>query len=323
METQEKNQKATRGKVLVVDDSAVVRALVGSCLKGAGFEVAQADNGLAALRLLGNGCFDVVVTDLNMPEMNGLAMLARIRQQQLSPEVIILTGSQAQDVQSAIQALRLGAHDYLTKPPQSPEAIIHTVEKALEKKHLRDENARLVKELQNLSLQDPLTGLSNRRAFDQALVHEKARARRQGQTLAVVMLDIDHFKKVNDTYGHLGGDAVLKHFASVVSGVLRRGDVLFRFGGEEFVALLPETTPTGALEAAARVLAAVAESPTQYEDATVRITSSAGVAFTNGKDDSRDVVAEADAALYEAKRGGRNRVFLPLQRPASLMSVAC
>jgi diguanylate cyclase (GGDEF)-like protein len=323
MKTQGRQHEVAGAKELVVDDSAVVRALVGSCLRDAGFEVAEAANGVAALKLLGHGSFDVVITDLNMPEMGGLAMIAQIRELSLHPEVIILTGSRAQDVQAAIQALRLGAHDYLTKPPQSPDAIVLTVEKAVAKKRLRDENARLVRELQALSLKDPLTGLSNRRAFEEAIVHEKARARRHWHTLAVVLLDIDHFKKINDTYGHRGGDAALKHFARIVSGALRRGDSLFRVGGEEFAALLPETTPTGALEAAARVVAAVAASPIEYEDATVRITTSAGVACTDGLDDGSDVVAVADAALYEAKRGGRNRVFFPMRNPVSPMAVAC
>jgi diguanylate cyclase (GGDEF)-like protein len=322
MESQEKSLNGGRGRILVVDDSVVVRALVGGCLRRAGFDVAEADTGKEALRLLEHEAFDVVITDLNMPEMGGLAMLAELRKKRLSPEVIILTGSRAGDVDSAVSALRLGAHDYLTKPPQSADAIIVTVERALEKKRLRDENARLVKDLQTLSLTDPLTGLPNRRAFDEALRHEKARARRHAQTLAVVMFDIDHFKRVNDTYGHGGGDVVLKHFATTLSRVLRSDDVLYRIGGEEFAALLPETTPTAALEAAARVLAVVAASPVQYEDAKVRITVSAGVACTKGLDDGKNVVAEADAALYAAKRGGRNRVFLPLTTPRAQASLA-
>jgi PleD family two-component response regulator len=181
-------------KVLVVDDSAVVRAVVASCLKRAGYEVAMADGGAAALKLLGATTFDVVITDLNMPGMNGIEMLRRIRVSAQSPEVIIQTGSGARDVECAVEALRLGAHDYLTKPPKSGDVILCAVEKALEKKRLRDENLRLL----------------------------------------------------------------------------------------------------------------------ESQDALVRVTSSAAIASTSGEDD-RDLFAEADAALYAAKRAGRNRVFLPIQ----------
>ena len=323
MEKQKEERKAAGARILIVDDSAVVRALVGNCLKNAGYEVAEANNGVVGLRQLQANSFDVVITDLNMPEMGGLAMLAQIRHQALGPEVIILTGSLAQDVDSAVKALRLGAHDYLTKPPQSPDTILFTVERALEKKRLRDENARLLQALQTLSLTDALTGLPNRRSFDEALVHEKARARRHGHTLSVVMLDIDHFKKVNDTYGHGGGDLALKHFASTASRVLRTGDLLYRLGGEEFVALLPETTSSGALEASARILWTLASSPVEIDGTSVRITASAGVACTKGKGDGRDILGEADEALYEAKRGGRNRVFLPASHRAPELAAAC
>jgi two-component system cell cycle response regulator len=323
MGNQEREPKAVRARILVVDDSALVRALVGNCLKEAGYGVAEASNGAAALRLVEGGGFDVVITDLRMPEMGGLAMLAQIRHQALGPEVIILTGSLAHDVDSAVSALRLGAHDYLTKPPQSADTILFTVERALEKKRLRDENARLLRELEMLSLTDALTGLPNRRSFEAALTQEKARARRHGHTLSLVMLDVDHFKKVNDSYGHAGGDLALKHFASTTSRVLRTGDVLYRLGGEEFVALLPETSSVGALEATARILAAVATSPVCLDGASVRLTASAGIACTNGIEDGTDLLGEADLALYEAKRGGRNRVFLPVSRRGQELAAGC
>jgi two-component system chemotaxis family response regulator WspR len=322
MANQKQSLKAAPARILMVDDSAVVRALVSGCLRSAGYEVEEASNGAIALRALEAGSFDLVITDLKMPEMGGLAMLAQIRRRDLGPEVIILTGSLAQDINSAVSALRLGAHDYLTKPPQSPETIIFTVERALDKKRLRDENARLLDELQTLSLTDPLTGLPNRRNLDGALVHEKARALRHRQTLSVAMMDIDHFKKVNDTYGHGGGDLALKHFASIVSSTLRKGDVLYRLGGEEFVALLPATSPTDALQVCTRILWRLASSPLEIDGGPLRITASAGVACTRGIEDGTDLLGEADSALYEAKRGGRNRAILSAPRPTARLSQA-
>jgi diguanylate cyclase (GGDEF)-like protein len=309
VENPEERKPAT-ARILIVDDSAFVRAFVGKCLKGAGYDVAEASNGAVALQALETGSYDVVISDLKMPEMDGLAMLAQIRRQALGPEVIILTGSLARDVDSAVNALRLGAHDYLTKPPQSPDTIIFTVERALEKKRLRDENARLLRELQAMSLTDSLTGLPNRRSFEESFIREKARARRHQQTLSLVMLDIDHFKKINDTYGHGGGDLALKHFAKTVGSTLRKGDALYRLGGEEFVAVLPATSSTGALEASARLLATLAASRVEIDGVSVQITASAGVACTQGVDDGADLLGEADAALYEAKRSGRNRAVV-------------
>jgi diguanylate cyclase (GGDEF)-like protein len=328
MEDQKQGQKderlPARAKVLVVDDSNVVRAVVAGCLKGAGFEVGEARSGVAALELLGTTAYDVVITDLNMPEMGGLAMIARMREQHIGgPEVIVLTGSRAEDVQSAIEALRLGAHDYLAKPPSSPKTIVGAVEKALEKKRLREENASLLRQLNALSLTDSLTGVPNRRAFDAALDRETARARRHHRSLALLMFDIDHFKKVNDVHGHQAGDQALRHFAATVSGLLRKGDSLYRLGGEEFVALLPETSAIGALEAAARILQGVAQSPVVDGGLRFGITSSAGVACTEGQESAEALLAEADAALYAAKRGGRNRAFLPTTALHADLKAAC
>jgi diguanylate cyclase (GGDEF)-like protein len=304
-------KKAARGRVLVVDDSVVVRALLTSCLRDAGFEVKEAPDGAVGLQLLTDEGFDVVITDLHMPRLGGLDLLAEVRRRAIGTEVVILTGTHAQDVDCAIRALRLGAHDYLTKPPASPEVVIFTVEKALEKKRLRDENVRLLQDLQALSLTDALTGLPNRRSFEQALKHENARALRHGQALAVLMVDLDHFKRVNDAHGHGGGDTVLKHFAALAVQVFRDGDVIYRYGGEEFVALLPQTAASGALQAAARLIELVAGTPAVVDNTPVRVTCSVGIASTKRFDGATDMVAEADAALYEAKRSGRNRAFLP------------
>jgi two-component system cell cycle response regulator len=211
--------------------------MVAMHLKSARYAVEEAENGEAAMRLLSRGTFDVIITDLRMPELDGFGVLAAVKRLGLSVEVIILTGAHAQDMSSAVRALRLGAHDYLTKPPASADEVILTVERAIEKKRLREANQRLLRELQSLSRTDGLTGVPNRRSFDAALAQEVARSHRHGDALALVMLDIDHFKKINDTHGHPGGDEVLRSFARTAARTLREGDVLFRYGGEEFVAL--------------------------------------------------------------------------------------
>ena len=302
-------QAVGRGSVLVVDDSRLVRTVVGHHLKAAGFSVDEADNGQTAMHILSKGSYDVIITDLKMPELDGFGVLAAVKRLGLSIEVIILTGAHAQDMSSAVRALRLGAHDYLTKPPSSGDEVILTVERAVEKKRLRDENKRLLHELESLSMTDALTGVPNRRSFDQALAQEMARARRYGSALGVVVLDIDHFKKVNDTHGHQGGDEVLRSFARTVAGELREGDVLFRYGGEEFVALLPYADQAGAVKAAERLVKAVGASSIRVGSTMVKVTTSAGVAALASSDaDGLSLVARADNALYEAKRNGRNQV---------------
>jgi len=297
--------KPFRGSVLVVDDSAVVRTIVTRCLQKAGFYVEQAGDGAVALQLLAASGHDVIVTDLAMPELDGLALLASVKRIAPTSEVIILTGTYAKDIACAVRALRLGAHDYITKSLENHEEIVLAVERALEKKRLRDENQRLLRELQLLSRTDALTGLPNRRSLDEDLAHHVARSRRHGQALGIVMLDLDHFKAINDTHGHPGGDEILRAFAGIATCALRAGDVLYRFGGEEFVAVLPHADLAGALTVANRIVAATSANLVPVGSSRIRVTTSAGVACLAG--DGSDLLARADAALYEAKKAGRNR----------------
>jgi two-component system cell cycle response regulator len=303
------SQQGMGGRVLIVDDARVVRAVVARCLGGAGYETEEAADGAEALRRLATESYDVVITDLRMPQLGGLELLASVKRLAPTVEVIILTGTHAQDMSCAVKALRLGAHDYLTKPPSSPDEVVLTVQRAVEKKRLHEANLRLMRELESLSRTDPLTGAGNRRAFDEALGHEMARAKRHGQPLGLVMLDIDHFKRVNDTYGHQGGDDVLRAVAATVRATLRDGDLLFRYGGEEFAVLLPYAQGPGVVTAAERLLRAIEGAPVRVSTSEVKVTASAGVASVLPSDGDGDaLVARADAALYEAKKAGRNRV---------------
>jgi diguanylate cyclase (GGDEF)-like protein len=296
-----------RGRVLVADDSAVVRNVVGSYLRRAGFAVNEAANGAIALRLLSAGNFDVVITDLKMPEMDGLEVLAAVKERALGTEVVILTGTR-DDFSTALKALRLGAHDFLVKPPESAEQVVLTVDRAIEKKRLRDANSRLLRELELLSRQDSLTGASNRRAFDEMLAREVARARRHGFPLSVLLLDVDHFKKVNDNHGHAAGDQALRAIVRIAQESLRENEGVFRHGGEEFSALLPNTGLMGAFAAAQRLIAHVARTPIDVGGHVLRLTCSVGVANLEGVETGAELVARADGALYDAKRAGRNRV---------------
>jgi two-component system cell cycle response regulator len=299
-----------RGRVLVVDDSRLVRTMVKGILEGGGFAVDEAEGGARALELLAKGAYDVAITDLKMPGLDGFGVLAGVKRVAPHVEVIVLTGTQADDVSSAVRALRLGAHDYLSKPPASRDEVLLTVDRAVEKKRLKDANQRLQGELESLSRKDALTGVLNRRALEEMLRQETGRSHRHGHALSLVMLDIDHFKSVNDTHGHPGGDQVLRFFAKLTSSILREEDVLFRYGGEEFVVMLPDTPLKGGLHLAERILAAVATTPFEVTGATLNITASAGVASLTAAEDGEQLIARADAALYAAKHGGRNRAVI-------------
>jgi diguanylate cyclase (GGDEF)-like protein len=301
------DQDGGRGRILVVDDSRVVRAMVTNILARAGFAADEAPDGAAALEMSARRAYDVVITDLRMPGIDGFELLSEVKRRTPDVEVIILTGGLAEDVSCAVRALRLGAHDYLSKPPSNADQVLLTVERALEKKALRDANKRLVRELETLTRTDPLTGTQNRRAFDDMLAQEMARARRHRHPMGVVLLDIDHFKQVNDVHGHPAGDEVLRWFARTLQGSLREGDTLFRYGGEEFIVLLPHADADGTMAAAARLVAAVAEAACPVGGTMLPVTTSAGAASLEGSITGQELVTRADQALYAAKKGGRNR----------------
>ena len=299
--------EARQGRILVVDDSAVVRSMLSAMLRKVGYIVREAENGARAISILCSEAFDVVITDLRMPEQDGFAVLEMVRTRALHTEVIILTGTHANDVSCAVRALRLGAHDFLTKPPAGPHEVIVTVDRAIEKKRLKEANQRLLREMEGLSRTDGLTGVWNRRAFEETLHGELVRASRHQLPLSLVLIDIDHFKRINDTYGHRVGDEVLKWFGLHASRVLREGDTISRYGGEEFAVILPHTGPSGALTMAKRLLAHLAA--TAFQD-SLCVTASAGVASgLGGELEDLDLVALADTALYRAKREGRNRAL--------------
>ncbi len=300
-------RREDRRRVLVVDDNRMIRQLVGACLRRGGYAVLEAKDGAEALELFRREPAQVVITDVGMPRLDGLELLAALRARDVPPEVILLTGSHADDAVAAVQALRLGADDYIVKDSNASAALMLAVERAAEKWRLREENSRLLGELRRLSVTDGLTGVGNRRAFDEMLQQESSRAHRCQQPLSVVILDIDHFKGVNDTLGHQVGDLVLISFVRRLQSVAREADRLFRYGGEEF-AFLGEMTAEGAQALAQRAVAAVAARPLHAGRHLVPVTCSAGVAaLLPAEASGGDLVSRADGALYDAKRLGRNR----------------
>ncbi|QWV92210.1 diguanylate cyclase [Geomonas oryzisoli] len=299
------------GCVLVIDDSAAIRDQVVRTLKDVGLfgEYREAKDGMEGFKTLIESKADLVICDVEMPRMDGYKFLQLVasRPDLQGLPIIMLTGKQ--DFNSKIKGLEQGASDYLTKPFDSGE-LVARVKVQLKIKSLQDELKQANEQLKRLTNIDHLTGLFNRRYLAEILEAEFFRAKRNRESLSLVIVDIDFFKQVNDTYGHQNGDVVLASVANVVQQHLRAYDSAARYGGEEFVVVYPGTSLEGGAAAADRLRQAVLDFtfPPPLQDLTVTI--SAGVATYPSPliDNIDSLFRQADEALYRAKQNGRNRV---------------
>ena len=294
------------GTILVADDSMVVRAVLRRQLETDGHTVVEAVNGEEAIDACREYHPDVILLDVEMPVLDGHATLARLKAdpQLKDIPVVFLTGRV--DTVDVVNGLRLGAHDYLRKPFETNE-LMARVSAALRTKWLQDELRARNAELDRVSRIDMLTNIYNRRHLDEHLRQVISAARRHDRTVGVLIVDIDHFKDVNDEHGHLAGDAVLREVAARLQQAMRTEDALGRWGGEEFLAVLTDTPPEGVRVMAERLRQVVAAAPFTLDDGSqIRVTVSVG--HTNGTEDAEVLVHRADDALYVAKAEGRNRV---------------
>lgn len=291
------------GSVLVVDDHDSVRHLLQEVLRQHGFVVTSVATGREALDAI-EASIDAVLLDLGLPDLPGLDVLDNIRLLEQPPPVIVLTGSVDRD---APDCLSRGAHDFMAKPPQLEE-LVARVSAAVRVKRLQDELHAANALLSHQALTDALTGLANRRHGFQELDRFVAGAARHDRQLCVLMCDLDHFKTLNDTYGHEAGDECLREAARRLSDACRLSDLPVRWGGEEFVVLMPDASEDHAAEVAERIRSDVADPPFNIGDDEIHVTMSVGWAMRHAEESGPDLVARADAALYEAKRRGRNAV---------------
>ena len=299
-------------RVLLAEDDPVARMLTARLLKKAGYDVVAVADGGAALEALRASYFPVVLTDWEMPVLDGLGVVAAVRGGDWPGYIftILLTGRDSRE--SVVAGLEAGADDYLTKPVNEAELLARMKTGwRIAELELRLRTAR--EEAVKLSLTDALTGVNNRRYLSDTLPGEATRARRFARPLSVVMCDIDHFKRVNDTYGHAAGDAVLRDFAALLLDKIRVDvDWVARFGGEEFVVVLPETDLAGALVVGERLRAATAALEVRYEGQRLAVTSSFGVASVDAVwpegSVAEQLLTQADLCLYLSKKAGRDRV---------------
>jgi diguanylate cyclase (GGDEF)-like protein len=298
--------------VLIIDDSANVRQHIVKELKAAAlFEnIFQAGDGIEAFKLLLSRPVDMVLCDLEMPRIDGFKLLGMMAGQENLRDVpvIMLTGHGKPELK--IKLLGKGASDYVTKPFDAGE-LIARVKVQLKIKSLQDELKKSNEMLKQLSNTDPLTGLYNRRYLEEMLLKEMQRAERKGGYISMVLLDIDHFKQVNDRYGHQSGDQVLAVVAELARDGLRSYDFVSRYGGEEFILTLPETNHEDALMIAERLRSRVQTHSFSGMLRGYNATVSLGVATypTDFITSIADLIREADEAMYRAKTAGRNRVY--------------
>ena len=292
-------------KVLVVDDEEAVRRLIVDILRLDGYEVSEACDGVEALQQLKRERFDVILADMVMPRMDGLTLLKTARQLDHQAGCIVMTAYASWD--SAVEAIKSGAEDYLPKPCHL-ELLRLVVARTLSKRRL-EERARQAELYERLAHTDGLTDLYNYRFFQQLLSVEMSRAQRFHRPLSLIMLDIDHFKAYNDAYGHQAGDQALRRLAALLQRSSRSYDLVARYGGDEFVIILPETEKETAAEVAERIRACVEQTSPTGQDVRPGhpLTTSLGIAsFPQDATDTGDLIRKADRALYQAKSAGRN-----------------
>jgi len=305
-------------KVLLAEDSRTNQIMIRAYIEEAGHEIVVAENGQQAVEMFVSERPDLVLMDVIMPIKDGIEAAIEIRQiseqeQDWIPIVFLSAMSKSKDIERAIDA---GGDDYLTKPIDA--IVLNAKLRAMQRiAEMRTQLQKANHELRMIAVKDGLTGISNRRYFDESLVKEVKRTTRSQSPLSLIICDIDYFKPYNDNYGHQAGDACLKYVARTMAKASKRpGDVVARYGGEEFGIILPETSLSGALAIAETVRVAVDDLALthDYSEAADHITISLGVASIQAEsgDDVKSVVhsliKSADGALYEAKELGRNKV---------------
>ena len=296
-------------RVLIAEDDLTSRLLLQKVLLSWGYEVTVTKDGSEALQALeAEDAPRLAILDWMMPEMDGVDVCRRVRARETEqpPYIILLTALDDKD--SVVTGLEAGADDYVGKPydPGELRARVEVGRRLLE---LNERLLEAQRALGVLARTDALTGVLNRGALMGELESETARARREGSSLGVGMLDIDHFKLVNDTHGHAVGDAVLQEVVSRAAAVLRPYDRLGRFGGEEFLVIIPGPSDGEIGVVLERIRAAVAQSPIGVGELRVPVTVSIG-GVDRGGESRDDLILRADAALYAAKDQGRDRVVM-------------
>jgi len=310
---------AKRARVLIVDDQRLNVQLLTDILKDH-YDLAIASDGERAVEICERRPPDLVLLDVQMPGMDGYEVCRRLKANAATREIPVIFVTARDGVEDQIRGLDAGAVDFITKPVHAPIVRARTRTHILLKQH--------ADRLRELALTDTLTGVANRRAFDDRLRSEWRRSQRNRSPIALVMIDVDHFKQYNDTYGHQAGDHCLEQISAAMKHCLRRpADLLARYGGEEFACLLPETPLGQAMRKAEELGEAVQQLRIRHESSSaapvVTITRGVAALIPTAELHSRELVRVADEMLYQAKHAGRNRTIcgpLPTLAPLATRS---
>ncbi|HET7434141.1 MAG TPA: diguanylate cyclase [Thermoanaerobaculia bacterium] len=308
--------------IILIEDDSVVAQVVSRHLQREGWIVRRGDTIAAGRELVADGGWDLVILDRRLPDGDGFELCRDLRKDYPRAYLLMLTGEASEEAKLA--GFEVGADDYVTKSMPIPE-LMARVRAGLRIVELQKALLASNRQLEELSLRDGLTSLRNRRAFEQELATAYAQARRYDRPLSLAIVDVDHFKVINDSIGHTAGDAVLRAVAQLLEHSTRQSDFVARVGGEEFAVLLPETALFDSMQFAEKIRATIASSTIRTGDVAHRVTVSIGIASIphSRTNDAAELYHAADQALYRAKNGGRNRVEIERRRErANVRAVA-
>ena len=294
-----------RPKILVVEDDTDIRELIHAFLEKSGFQTFTAVSAEAALDILKNQDIGIVLADIQLPGIDGLE-LTKIIRHTYNADVIIMTGYSLDYTIKEVMAQ--GAIDLIIKPLRLQDLLLR-INVVLKNRSEKKENSRKLAELKNLTIRDDLTGLFNSRQFYRHIAQEIDRSNRYFRPLSLILMDIDKFKSLNDNYGHLFGDKILSAIGEIVKSAIRMQDTAYRYAGDEFTIILPETELERAIAVAERVRHAVeVETRLLTDSKPLKVTVSIGVVEYLTCEDVKNFVHRADSAMYASKKKGRNKI---------------
>jgi two-component system cell cycle response regulator len=297
-------------KILIVEDESIFRRMVKKYLLEAGYDIVEAEDGLSAWELFQREPFHLVITDWIMPGLSGPRLVQKIRTSGQKNYTYIIMLTAMDDKDSVVLGLESGVDEYLTKPFNGKE-LIARVASGMRILKLEEQLKQAHQQMEILAMHDGLTGLLNRRAIEEYAEAEFNLAIRKEHVLSIIMLDIDHFKNINDQFGHKFGDHTLQQVAKLLTNDLRNYDRIGRWGGEEFILVLPDTQLEDAAMVAERIRVKIAKMKISLEnEETFSVQISLGVACTGLFSSLAKLIDAADQALYQAKQTGRNRVCI-------------
>ena len=299
-----------QSRILVVDDIKTNCDVLKRRLENNTFLVEVSMSGKDALEKIAKEKFDLVLLDVLMPEVNGLEVLIKIREEYSADKLPVIMVSSFDDVESISKCIQLGASDYLPKPVNST-ILTQKVASTLERKSLREREEQLLSELHRQAITDEMTGVPNRRyVFEQLEKSFDDIGKNSKEHFATAIFDIDHFKNVNDTYGHAAGDEIIKKVCNLATSIIKSPNIFGRIGGEEFLAVIFNDSENHLQQICEKIRTSVEKDETLFDNQKISVTLSGGVCFSNESSSVSDLVNKADERLYLAKKNGRNKFYL-------------